>query len=147
MAEILGIVSGAAGLVGLSGQILQGCLFAKAFFNDVKNAPDDIKRILEELEILQAAAEKTKLLFEEVNGSHANINEQFFDPPLTLCFGIVTRLGKKLAEVSQKIETTKSSRWWEMMKAAARTKIINGQLVSLERAKSSLLIVQQDITM
>lgn len=44
MAEAaVGLAASVAGLVGLTGQALQGCLFVKNFLGDVKNATEDVK--------------------------------------------------------------------------------------------------------
>lgn len=147
MAEILGTVAGAAGLVGLSGQILQGCLVVRGFFEDARNAPKDVQQILKELDALEATAKKTKILFDYVNISETLFEKRDFEPALDSCLDIVTKLGKHLKEVSQQFEVKGLSRWWEMMKVSARTKVMNHQLACMERAKSQLHIVQQNIQM
>lgn len=147
MAEVLGVVSSVAGLIGLSGQILEGCLFAKSFFDDAKHSPKDVQTILNELEIVRSIAEKTRVLFEQAHNSQALVNECHYEPPLKQSFETVTRLGDKLTEVSRKMGAKGSLRWWEMMKAETRTQVMKGRLVCLERAKSSLQLVQQNMSM
>lgn len=72
--KLLGVVSSVAGLIGLSGQILEGCLFAKSFFDDAKHSPKDVQSILKELEIVRTIAEKTRVLFGQAHNLQAAVN-------------------------------------------------------------------------
>jgi hypothetical protein len=42
MAEAVALAASVAGLVGLTGQIIQGTLFIQKFFEDVRDAPAEV---------------------------------------------------------------------------------------------------------
>jgi hypothetical protein len=62
MAEAIGLAGSVAGLVGLAGQLLNGCRLVKGFLDDAKQAPDDIRDLHMEMGILAAEADKISTL-------------------------------------------------------------------------------------
>jgi len=47
MAGHLGTIASVLGIIGFAGQIMQGCQIASAFFNQIKDAPDDFRCFIE----------------------------------------------------------------------------------------------------
>jgi hypothetical protein len=62
MAEAVGLAASIAGLIGITGQPGKGILFIKGFLDDAKDAPDDIRLLSVEVELLSSAAQKTESL-------------------------------------------------------------------------------------
>ena len=53
MAEALGIAGSVAGLVGISGQILQGCQYVRTLIDDVRDASDDLQVLKTEIDLFE----------------------------------------------------------------------------------------------
>ena len=51
MAEVLAIVAGSVNIVQLAGQITRSVMKIKSYWDQVEDAPDDIKRLLRETDI------------------------------------------------------------------------------------------------
>lgn len=60
MAEAAGLAASVAGLVGLAGQVLQGSLFIKQFFEDVCDAPVEVLDLRDELELFAFVVRDTE---------------------------------------------------------------------------------------
>ena len=67
MAKAIGLAPSVAGLVGLAGQLLNGCIFVKGFLGDAKDTPTDIRDLHTEMDILAAEAGKLSTLSENSN--------------------------------------------------------------------------------
>lgn len=53
MAEVIGIVASAVSISQLTGQIAEGIIKLKGFWDQVKDAPEDISYLIRELEVLK----------------------------------------------------------------------------------------------
>jgi hypothetical protein len=102
MAEAVGLAASVGGLVGLMGQLLEGCIFIKDSVRDAKNAPQEIKLLSEEVDILSSAARNTKRLMEQMKVSGLAIDEAEYEPALRQCIRAVEVLGKQLRGYAEK---------------------------------------------
>ncbi|KAI2627803.1 hypothetical protein GGR54DRAFT_652638 [Hypoxylon sp. NC1633] len=131
MAEALGVVSGIISIIGFSGQLAQGSAFLYDFFRDVKDAPEDIKKISDELLIVT-------LILKEIQSS-STTETASMGPALVYCEGVIS----DLSDVVKKLESTpnmrKGRRIWRHFKTGLRRSEIAKHLGRLERAKSMLL--------
>lgn len=131
MADALGVASGVISMVGFVGQLAQGSAFLHGFFKDLRDAPQAIGRISEELLILTA-------LLKEVQSAYASEA-----PDMALELKFCAKTIHELTEVVRKLElppnTAKATRRWKQFRAALTEPEISKHLGSLERAKSMLL--------
>lgn len=54
--EALAGASSVIAVVGLAGQVVQGCGYLNSVFSSIKNAPHDLELLIRELEIIQVVA-------------------------------------------------------------------------------------------
>ena len=162
MAEALGFAASAAGLVGLAGQLFNGCMFVKGFLDDAENAPEDIRALHKEIEILAAAAQDASRIFKEVGRSGGGIDNSVdedgvenapttfsssqYQQALEQCIDTVTTLGKKIESEVQKFGG-KHAKLWDRMKAATRKKAFAEHISRVERAKTQLMMAMQNLSM
>ena len=162
MAEALGLAASVAGLVGLAGQLFNGCMFVKGFLDDAKNAPEDIRAIHKEIEILAAAAQDASRIFKEVEisggcidnrvnddgveNAPTNFSNSQYQQALEQCIDAVTTLGKIIESEVQKFGG-KHAKLWDRMKAATKKKAFAEHISRIERAKTQLMMAMQNISM
>ena len=93
MAETVGLAASIVGLIGLAGKLTEGCIYLRSFFEGVKNAPEDVQLIYNELEILLGASKaiETRLEAGVLDGM---LQEAEFRPALEQCVRTVETLGK-----------------------------------------------------
>jgi hypothetical protein len=96
MGDPLSVTASVIALVGVAGNILEGCLFLKDFAKNAKNAPNYILALAEELNTLEAAIKSFKnlVLVSWHNGYIISVDD--YMPVLKQCLEIVDDLGRKI---------------------------------------------------
>jgi len=145
MAELIGVVSGVGSLVGLAGQLFNGCLFVKSFLDDTKNAPDDIRALHTEFEILTSSAEETNKLVAACLGMGPDFDVRNYQRALQQYVSAVEKLGENIAEDARKFGLDGKGKWWERMKSAGKKKSLNAHMVRIERAKTQVMSIEQKL--
>jgi hypothetical protein len=145
MAEAAGLAASIAGLVGLAGQVLQGGLFIKQFFEDVRDAPVEVLDLRDELELFAFVVRDTEKLLQRASETRPSIDTTSFRRTLERCAQIVKDIGDRFVQcVENAGEDTRL--WWKRLKVASRKKALANYMRRLERAKGQLLVVQSNLT-
>jgi hypothetical protein len=147
MAEAVALAASVAGLVGLSGQILQGSLFLRQFLEDIRDAPSEVCDLKDEIELFTLVASDTDRLVKQagdINGA-ISISWASYARTLERCRKIVDNLGRELQECAG-MAAEGRLRWWRRLRVATRKEALAGYLRRLDRAKGQLLAVQANIT-
>jgi len=115
MADPLSIVASVAGLITISAQIV---LMVKELFAKVKNAPDTILRVREEVESMQPSFHQVQLLLNGAGSQpdHSNltmISVHNLMATLTGCVIVYTKLERKVNEVCGFNDPTTASATWK----------------------------------
>lgn len=133
MAEVIGLVGSAVGIAGFAGQLAQGSAFLYHFFDDFKDAPNDVKRILEELRFLESLLASIQKTY-DVTG-----HDQQLEQALQHCGGCINELLVivKANEPAPNLRECKKT--WKKFRFALKQPHISRHLLNLERAKSILL--------
>jgi hypothetical protein len=69
MAEVIGIVGSALGIVSFAGQILQGCQNIRTILDSVNDASDDLRLFRSEVKIFLSLLESFRATLAEVDWS------------------------------------------------------------------------------
>lgn len=148
MAEAVGFAASIAGLLGLAGQILKGCLFVKEFLGDIKNAPAEVKALFNEIEILSSAITITAELLDNSKALTTSlVTAADYEPALKQCLHAVEELVQQISHYGKKNSGERGLRWLEKMKVASEKKELSFHIARLERAKTQLQMVQQNVSL
>jgi len=131
MAAVLGVVSGAVSLAGFAGQLAQGTLFLCGFFKDIKDAPEDVRRLLEELTLLER-------LFGGIQRSFSG-HDPDLEQALRFCEQKIGELSTFVKLHEPAVGMKKGEVFWKKLKLASRQSELVKYLGGLERAKSMVL--------
>ncbi|KAN0102620.1 hypothetical protein V8E51_010933 [Hyaloscypha variabilis] len=123
--EAVGFAASITGLLGITGQLLNGILFIKGFLNDAIDAPEDIRSLVG-----------------EEDGTNLDLEEE--RKALKKYTDMVERLGTKI-EKHAKTFGVGNGRWWERMKMAGKKNGLAGYLVCVERAKTWVMDIEMKI--
>ena len=144
MAEAIGLAASVAGLVELAGQLGSGCMKVKGFLDDTKDAPADIRDLHTAMGILAKEAERVSTLFTKSNQPPVVKDE--YETALKQCDDAVTALSQKIEKAVKRFGGGEG-KWWDRMKAATRKKKLAEQVSKVERAKTQLTLVMQELSM
>jgi hypothetical protein len=160
----LDVASALVSFIGLSGQVLQGCNYLSDFFADAKDAPATIKGISDHLEVIQPALSTLHATFLDLQAGSDSLST-LQDPTSALksCEWAITEL-KAFADrhggihiststTPQAIPTSSKSfpgrstlrRGWQRLDVARNANKLKDLAARLERAKSSLQVIQANI--
>ncbi|THV53833.1 hypothetical protein BGAL_0041g00420 [Botrytis galanthina] len=135
MAEALGIAGSAVGIISLAVQLGDGILKLKSFWNAVKDAPEEILYILDELDI-------THVLLTEIEDSLGN---QTISPAaarsLRLCQKGVDILNKAVKELEDEMKRRKK---WGGVKMVIKKELLEKMEKRLGRANSLMMMAHQN---
>ena len=132
MAEVFGAVASGIGIAGVAAQALDGVRKLQAFCNDIRDAPEEIKYLGNELEILLGTIANIEA---QIQRNSAMC--QIMDPTPALRFvhqsvrSLNAVIEKLNAEIAQK-------RMMGSMKMAWKKKVLESHLMKIERSKTSL---------
>ncbi|KAK5049070.1 hypothetical protein LTR84_005493 [Exophiala bonariae] len=131
MAEVLGVVASGLSVAAFAGQLAQGSTYLYHFLRDIKDAPDDIQLLLQELQLL------TPILATVQGFSETRDNN--LQEALELCEHAVKALLAVLKAGEVAPDFTKWNRLKKQLGAAFGIQQRTKHLQALERAKSMLL--------
>ena len=146
MAEVVGLAASIAGLVAITGQIGKSILFIKGFLEDTKNAPEDIRSLAYEIELLSSAAEKTNALLSKCHDDGLDFDVEDEERGLKRYADMIEKLKAKI-EKDVKTFGRGKGHWWERVGSAGRKKSVEGYLRGVERAKTLVLGIETKIIM
>ncbi|KAH6889817.1 hypothetical protein B0T10DRAFT_571906 [Thelonectria olida] len=126
MAEVLGAVSGAVSLVAFTGQLAKSAASLYTFVNDIKDAPDDVRRIAQELQISQLVLSKLPSTF---TGQDVDLNQA-----LAHCEGCVDELIEFKKKIDPEARLSRHGKLWAQCKFAAKRSDLAKYLSNLQRA-------------
>ncbi|KAF7890527.1 hypothetical protein EAF00_008842 [Botryotinia globosa] len=135
MAEALGIAGSAVGIISLAVQVGDGILKLKSFWNAVKDAPEEILYILDELDI-------THVLLTEIEDS---LGSQTISPAaarsLRLCQKGVDILNKAIKELEDEMKRRKK---WGGVRMVMKKELLEKMEKRLGRANSLMMMAHQN---
>jgi len=123
MAEAVALAASVAGLTGLAGQILQGCIFIRKFFEHVRDAPEEVLDLRDELELFTLVASDTEKLFQRAGDDEMLIPAVQYKRILERCANIVKDIADRLEQYAGKPEGWKRQ-WWSRLKVASRKRTL-----------------------
>ena len=144
MADPLSVTASVAGLIGLVGSILEGCLFLKNFAKDAKNAPKDISNLAIELSTMETAVKTFEALVMDYwsKGYITSIDD--YTPALKQCLGIVDDMSLSIKTDVAAFKDG-SGGCWNKLKAAGKKSDITEGRGRLTAAINYLQVVQNNL--
>ncbi|KAG9526791.1 hypothetical protein KCV07_g253, partial [Aureobasidium melanogenum] len=132
MAEVFGVVASGIGIAGVAAQAIDGIRKLQAFCNDIRDAPEEIKYLTTELEILLGTIANIETQIQRNSTLCGNMDPtpalRFVDQSVRSLNAVIEKLN---AEIVQK-------RRMGSMKMAWRKKVLESHLMKIERSKTSL---------
>jgi hypothetical protein len=132
MAEIFGAVASGVGIAGVAAQAIDGIRKLQTFCNDVRDAPEGIKYIANELEILLGTIAGIEVQIQQNASVCQNLNPmsalRFVEQSVRFLNAVIQELN---VEITQKQKLGP-------MKMAWKKKVLDAHLVKIERSKTSL---------
>jgi flagellar biosynthesis chaperone FliJ len=132
MAEIFGAVASGIGIAGVAAQAIDGIRKLQTFCNDIRDAPEEIKYMTNELEILlgtiagiEAQIQRNASICQNMNPTSAL---RFVEQSVRSLNAVIQELN---AEIAQK-------RKLGSLKMAWKKKVLDAHLSKIERSKTSL---------
>jgi hypothetical protein len=119
MAEAIGLGASVVAFIGLAGQVIQGCQYTHTILDDVKNAPDDIRSLHTEINLLDRTLETFN---HEVIGAETKLALDYCEEAMA-----------GLLKLILKIRKTGNS--WSQIKFAFSKDKISKHISRVERAK------------
>jgi hypothetical protein len=142
--EALAAASSVIAVVGLSGQVLQGCSFIRQILSNARNAPEDLQLLITELSIIERVASS-------IEKSASSLSNEFLvedaKPALEFCHEAVGKLQAVVEKYSDPVSSSTVKQWGRRLNMAMSTEKIAKHVARLERAKGHLLEVQMRILM
>ena len=132
MAEIFGAVASGIGIAGVAAQAIDGIRKLQTFCNDVRDAPEEIKYLTNELEILLSTIAGIEAQIQRNASICHNLDPtpalRFVDQSVRSLNAVIQRLN---VEIAQK-------RTLGSVKTAWTKKILEAHMTKIERSKTSL---------
>lgn len=150
MAEI-GIVANIIGIAGVVGQVTQGCMYLKSLINDVKDAPEEVRDLQKEVDLVSASITKLHTIYEQLTQSGTKPTIVNPVDEIQKCNEAVATLIASLKQSLDVFEDRTPTKVSSMKKNLHRLKYALGKettkekLNVLSRARLSLLVVQNNI--
>ncbi|KAL2071793.1 hypothetical protein VTL71DRAFT_13028 [Oculimacula yallundae] len=141
MAEAIGLAASVAGLIAFTGQIAKTGLFIKGFLSDVKNAPDDIRSLAIEFELLSSAAAKTESMLVKCQRSGIDLDLKDESKVMARYADSIKQLGGRIEKDVVKFGAG-GGKWWDRLGSATRKKELAEFLVGMERSKTLMMDVE-----
>ncbi|KAG9756548.1 hypothetical protein KCU73_g4862, partial [Aureobasidium melanogenum] len=132
MAEVFGAVASGIGIAGVAAQAVDGIRKLQAFCNDIRDAPEEIKYLTTELEILLGTIASIEAQIQRNSTLCGNMDPtpalRFVDQSVRSLNAVIEKLN---GEIAQK-------RMMGSMKMAWKKKVLESHLMKIERSKTSL---------
>jgi hypothetical protein len=130
MAEAIGLGASVVAFIGLAGQVIQGCQYTHTILDDVKNAPDDIRSLHTEINLLDRTLETFKNLLTQLSNTG---NHEVIGAETKLALDYCEEAMAGLLKLILKIRKTGNS--WSQIKFAFSKDKISKHISRVERAK------------
>lgn len=163
MAEVLAIAGGFVSFAQLTEYFVKGSLALRQMIKDVKSAPEDIKKLIDELDILKDIVEGINETIQQT--PDAELKKRINDVTEAVrkaCGRIASELNAILTEYEYLfyvknrltelcryrtgIERAGVEGFWKKVKVVKEKQSFATLLGKIERAKTSLIIAQQNVS-
>ncbi|OBT81329.1 hypothetical protein VE02_10119 [Pseudogymnoascus sp. 03VT05] len=147
MAEAIGLVASIITVVGLAGQLIQGCQNIKAWVGNFNSAPKDIQNLIRELNSIEESAKITNTLRIKIDRREVDLQ---LTPALQQCLDAVEELRKYIVNadvVFQETNHSRKPRGWQRLKFMFSKQVIQASVDRLSRAKVQLMGVQSNVSL
>lgn len=142
MAEVAGIVGSALSIVGLAGQILQGCENVRIFLDSIKDASNDIRLLRTEIKMFLSFLEIYKFTLGQVDWSE---DEEWWELA-RLALDYSDEAVTKLQSLVIKLDNRKCGGWSDARFLMKKTKI-EKHLGRIEKAKGYILASRTSLSL
>jgi hypothetical protein len=132
MAEIFGAIASGIGIAGVAAQAIDGIRKLQTFCNDVRDAPEEIEYMINELEILLNTIVAIEFQIQRNASVYSNLSPT---PALRFVSQSVGSLSTVIEKLN--IEIT-HKRKLGSIKTAWKKKVLETYMVKIERSKTSL---------
>ena len=138
MAEIIGIVASGVGLAAFAGQTLDGALKVQRLWNAVKNAPQDVADLVDEVV-------STASLLSDIEARVIQMPSiARLQTPLEKCFAQCKKIAESLESIALSLETSlRRKQAMGQIRVALKRETIASHKLRLESAKTTLLLAIQ----
>jgi hypothetical protein len=133
-ADPLSIASAAVSLAGFAGQTLNGVRFLCDFFTDVRDAPDDINTIAQELQLIGEILEECL-----ADAQVSRLSNPALEQAVQDCRYWVNKLENRVQAFQPRYAAGGVRRTWAQIHVAFRNKTIGKYVKGLQEAKGTLL--------
>lgn len=148
--EVIGATASVTGVIGFVGQIAGGCKTVKEIFGDVKDASQHVLQLRKEISFIEETSRKTLQLHKDLK-PFLGPDEV---PANAVCYleeikAVEDKIRSSAAMFEAKTTGAKDSlkRTWHRLKYAGNKEEIEEILRWVERTKSQILLVQQNLTL
>lgn len=132
MAEVFGAVASGIGIAGVAAQAIDGIRKLQAFCNDIRDAPEEIRYMTNELEILMSTIAGIEAQIQRNASMCRNLNPT---PALRLVDQSVISLNAVIQKLNAEIT---ENRTLGSFKTAWKKKIFEAHMMRIQRSKTSL---------
>ena len=139
-AEALGVAAGAIGIVGFAGQILDGVRKLTEFCSDVRGAPKELSDLLAELQYLAIQLARLQPAGTAVVGETQNDGDLEAYRRCQLAANDITSV---VTHLESKLKGSGTWCTWAAIRSVVKKEDLEKAFRKLERAKTTLLIVQK----
>ena len=140
MAEVFSVATGAIGVVGVAGQVIDGVRKLSQFCSEVSGVPKKLTYLTEELHDL--ATFLVELWLEEPEAGE-DIAVLGYRKAYQRCHKAAGDIASVVLSLQQGLRGRKVRQTWSAVKAALKEKELKDGFEKLERAKTMLSLVQQ----
>lgn len=149
----LDVAGSIVGIVGILGQITQGCLFLDGLIRDIKDAPREAQHLKTELDHVTTSVTGLRRLYERIDESRTGSSNTTTDvvEALRYCDDVVSDLVDSLRKSLYTFEdhgstiSASARTSWRRLRHALRQDATKKKLDTLSRARLSLLSIQSNI--
>lgn len=131
MSEALGVAAGVISIAGFAGQLAQSSAFLYNFFKDLKNAPEYVRSLSNELQVITSILITIEKSF--------NIQDRDLEHALKYCEQTINGLSDIIRTVEPVPNLKKQQKLWKQFNAALKGSELAKRLGTLERAKTMLI--------
>ncbi|KAG9669586.1 hypothetical protein KCU99_g6798, partial [Aureobasidium melanogenum] len=132
MPDVFGVAASGIGIAGVAAQAIDGIRKLQAFCNDIRDAPEEVKYLTTELEILLGTIASIETQIQRNPTMCGNMDPtpalRFVDQSVRSLIVVIEDLNAKIAQ----------KRTLGSMKMAWKKKILESRLMKIERSKTSL---------
>ncbi|KAJ5546625.1 hypothetical protein N7494_004210 [Penicillium frequentans] len=144
MAEVIGVVSGALTFATVVVQLGKSIATLKDCWNQLNDAPEDIRRLVREIELLSLIVGDLEEDLSQDSVSIALTNSKYVLQCITLCKDAVKDLDSLCTDISRDTKTVKNLRWaYKSTKLVIQKGKIEKHVARLQNVIQLLMLSQQ----